>query len=424
MPNALSFLVDPEYWKSVRKTAPNSLANLSKGITAGFLGAPVDIANMALQPIGFGSERPVGGSNQLGRLMGADTNSVPYMVGDMLPTGPDDLARGLPLMAGIFAGKSAKTADLAKLMKAEELRAAGVPDSKIWGETGWTFGFPDKNPRFEIPDNAAKFRETPRENLTLPMPTDRAISHQDLFAAYPDVRDTRTMFDKSLGGSYDGNYIRVGTADAPYPMGTQLHELQHAIQQREGFARGGSPENAPIPFMDEISAIRTAKNKLNIDPYAIQNKRASGYPLQQYEIDRYKTWEDLTTKEDDLLAKSHKVSPHEAYRRLAGEAEARLTQARMNMTPAERAASYPPSMFDVPVENQIVRYGDDVARSVPSSNITELIRQAQSQIEAENAIKNALKYTTNNRVRNTMVGAGAFGAGVGAGYYGIDKATK
>jgi len=351
-------LSDSDYWRSVRDTAPASLRTLAQGLTAGTLGAPVDIANMVLQPFGLGSKQPIGGSNQLGRLIGADTRSVPYKIGDLLPIGPDDLVRGLPLMAGIFAGKSAKTADLAKLAKAEELRALGIPDSKIWGKTGWTFGFPDKQPRFEIPDDAAKFRETPRENLTLPMPTDRAISHQDLFAAYPDVRDTRTMFDKSLGGSYDGNYIRVGTADAPYPMGTQLHELQHAIQQREGFARGGSPENAPIPFMDEISAIRTAKNKLNIDPYAIQNKRASGYPLQQYEIDRYKTWEDLTTKEDDLLAKSHKVSPHEAYRRLAGEAEARLTQARMNMTPAERAASYPPSMFDVPVENQIVRYGD------------------------------------------------------------------
>ena len=35
---------------------------------------------------------------------------------------------------------------------------------------------------------------------------------------------------------------------------------------------------------------------------------------------------------------------------------------RMNMTAPERAASYPPSMFDVPVKDQIVRYGDDVAR--------------------------------------------------------------
>ena len=156
MPNALSFLLDPEYWRLVRQTAPNSLAQLSKGITAGLLGAPVDIANMAMQPFGFGSERPVGGSNQLGRLMGADTESTPYQVGSMLPVSPADLAQGLPVMAGMFAGKGAKTANLAKLLKAEELRAAGIPDSKIWGETGWMFGFPDKQPRFEIPDDVAR----------------------------------------------------------------------------------------------------------------------------------------------------------------------------------------------------------------------------------------------------------------------------
>jgi len=37
----------------------------------------------------------------------------------------------------------------------------------------------------------------------------------------------------------------------------------------------------------------------------------------------------------------------------------------MNMTAAQRAASYPPSMFDVPVKDQIVRYGDGQAMSVP-----------------------------------------------------------
>lgn len=47
--------------------------------------------------------------------------------------------------------------------------------------------------------------------------------------------------------------------------------------------------------------------------------------------------------------------PMEAYRRLAGEAEARLTQARMNMTMPERLASYPPDMFDIPPDRQIVR---------------------------------------------------------------------
>jgi len=378
MANALSFLADPEYWRSVRQTAPNSLSKLAQGLATGIAGAPVDLANMAMQPFGIGSERPIGGSNHLAELLNADTRSAPYQIGTMLPVSPTDMVYGLPLLAGIFAGKSAKTADLAKLMKAEELRAAGVPDSKIWGETGWTFGFPDKKPRFEIPDNAAVMAEdAPRQ---LAQNTGRSqsdiFSHDQLYDSYPESANLWTArMPGEYGGAYTGgvmgksDMISLGmpkkNIDLQEVKGTNLHELQHAIQQREGFARGGSPENAPIPFMDEISAIRTAKNQLNIDPYAIQNKRASGYPIQQSEIDRYKQWEELTAKEDDLLSESQKISPFEAYRRLAGEAEARLTQARMNLTPEQRLAQYPVSQFDVPVENQIVRYGDDVARSVP-----------------------------------------------------------
>jgi hypothetical protein len=51
-------------------------------------------------------------------------------------------------------------------------------------------------------------------------------------------------------------------------------------------------------------------------------------------------------------------SPEElnnAYLRLAGEAEARLTQNRMNMNMQERLQSYPYDMLDVPIDQLIVR---------------------------------------------------------------------
>ena len=49
------------------------------------------------------------------------------------------------------------------------------------------------------------------------------------------------------------------------------------------------------------------------------------------------------------------MAPHELYRRLAGEAEARLTQARIPLTAGERRARPPWQEFDVPPEQQIVR---------------------------------------------------------------------
>jgi hypothetical protein len=53
--------------------------------------------------------------------------------------------------------------------------------------------------------------------------------------------------------------------------------------------------------------------------------------------------------------KRYGEDPYEAYRRLAGEAEARATQARMNMTPAERRATFPFDSYDVPVNQLIIR---------------------------------------------------------------------
>jgi hypothetical protein len=267
-------------------------------------------------------------------------------------------------LAGIFAGKGAKTADIVMLDLAQKLKQAGVPDREIHAKTGWTFGFADGKPRFEIDDSAAKFTKAgnPSKHEWLTINTGKAFDHPDLYAAYPELKQTSMYFTPKEGGSYSptarlsgDNEFTIGTKGNPTSV--VLHEFEHPIQQIEGHAVGGSPDNAPIPFMDEISAIRTAKNQLNIDPYAIQKKRAGGHQLQQYEIDRYKQWEELKAKEDDLLAKSLEISPYEAYKRIAGEAEARLTQARMNMTAEQRLKSYPLDMMDVPISEQIVRYG-------------------------------------------------------------------
>ena len=51
------------------------------------------------------------------------------------------------------------------------------------------------------------------------------------------------------------------------------------------------------------------------------------------------------------------------YRRLAGEAEARATQARMNMDMPQRLATFPEDSFDVPMDQLIVRYGDGPSMS-------------------------------------------------------------
>ena len=59
------------------------------------------------------------------------------------------------------------------------------------------------------------------------------------------------------------------------------------------------------------------------------------------------------------------------YHALAGEAEARQVQVRMDMSPAERAAKPFYQSFDVPEADQIVRYGDGPSASSPKSPVDE-----------------------------------------------------
>ena len=125
----------------IRKNRLSDIANapgrFAQGAFTGIVGGPVELANMALKPFGLGSERPIGGMNHLASLINADTKSIPYQAGTMLPLGVDDLGVGAMALAGIFAGKGAKTADIAKLGLAQEMAKKGIPDELIHKETGW-----------------------------------------------------------------------------------------------------------------------------------------------------------------------------------------------------------------------------------------------------------------------------------------------
>ena len=141
------------------------------------------------------------------------------------------------------------------------------------------------------------------------------LDHPEMYQAYPGHGDMRLSIDKGepwTYGSYrDGNIslapeIAYGLEEG---KSTALHELQHATQEAEGFARGGSPSE----FRKELADL--------------------GVPE-----------EDAADMADDM------------YHALAGEAEARQVQVRMDMTPTERALVPFYDEFDVPEAEQLVRY--------------------------------------------------------------------
>ena len=270
-------------------------------------------------------------------------------------------------VAAIFAGPMARTANRKMLQRAEELAAQNAPREQIWNETGWFKGV-DGKWRFEIDDSQAITPFPTQERVTNKgsdsgTAFQAALNHPKVFDAYPDARrmdwvitnsDQRRGGYEPAKGEFPPRIISQGptTTDRRSAL---MHELQHRIQDMEGFAVGANPESAygliEKPRLDEL---REKTKALRIDPYRIANKRSGGYPLTPEEVEKYAEWERLQDARDEIL--SNMVSPYEAYKRHAGETEARLVQKRMDLTTDQRRARAPWLDYDVPEQDQFVRF--------------------------------------------------------------------
>ncbi len=267
-------------------------------------------------------------------------------------------------LVGMFAGPSAKTADLSALKVAQEMAKAGASREDIFGKTGWFQGA-DAKWRFEIPDNTSFYRGLPAQDGDT---VGRQFSHQLLYDAYPDMAKINhyTMQERGvIGGKQRGEYragydpsnqsqaqILIG---GPDKGSTMLHELQHAVQNQEGFARGGNTiglqKGTPAweIYQERLAAMST--------PLSIENYAAvAGFNSVEEAKKSYKEYLKIIKKpsrEADRAAQEYAVE--NAYRRLAGEVEARNVQKRVDMTPEQRKATPPWVTEDVPLANQYIR---------------------------------------------------------------------
>jgi hypothetical protein len=257
---------------------------------------------------------------------------------DVLPTSAAAklTAIAAPAIGGMFIGRGAKTWNALAAAKAKELEAAKVDPKIIWQQTG-TWKGPDGKWRQEIPDNAPKITDDVfygiKANQRFTGPIRQALPHEDLFRAYPDTGDISSGFYawSKPEGTYDKftDSITAGGPGTTSQKSAAVHELQHAIQQREGFARGGSSQE----FISDIEAL-SSLNRIGFS-----------------EMDDFQKimLADLRKKYGSIK------TPQQAYQNLAGEAEARATQARMNMTSEQRRATFPEESYDVPLNELIIR---------------------------------------------------------------------
>jgi hypothetical protein len=185
-----------------------------------------------------------------------------------------------------FAGENAKTANRLQLSTAKQMFKDGVDNETIRQQTGWFKGY-DGKWRFEISDKDIKiknkhilkdmlkmfeFEQARQDSLTGKITggefariakesvwSDFAnrtikdyISHENLFKAYPSLKNAKIQFKYLEGGArgafdpYSNTLYLNIVFTHRYTNFTEelkkaiVHELQHAIQTIEGFAKGAS----------------------------------------------------------------------------------------------------------------------------------------------------------------------------------------
>lgn len=315
-----------------------------------------------------------------------------------------------------YAGKNANGANLDSLREAQEMQAAGADMESIRKATGWHEGM-DGKWRWEIDDSKMEYhragdalfgRNHPeyaeqqrleqkmlygeltdaeqarlraltetwgRERSRLSERVERGnarledvLDHEELFRAYPQLRHVRVVFDETPKGvlgsfSAEGNQITISEELRDAPQDVLIHEIQHAIQNAEGFAKGSNRQywEEKLTNGDEIQSkgFQEAREKLiqfqldeaNEEILALRDQLEKAGELDDGFREYDRIWEeaerrgldkkineyyDLRENYYDQLHKPQRSVPSELYYNTAGEIEARDAANRRPMSSETR----------------------------------------------------------------------------------------
>lgn len=243
------------------------------------------------------------------------------------------------------------------------------------------------------------------ENQTLTTKLEDVVDAPELFRAYPQLKNLTVEFGdlpRSVGGYYAPvkKIIRLDRHANISVKSTRenlAHEIQHAIQDIEGFARGSNLEEnsfanvlradlQPLYAMMQDSEAWKIYREMEDQAFELMDDdlmaRAGAYAddpeiqsifkEQQRLRDKYGINHDVLEAianyhptSDSIWQKIHENHldyARQRYHRSAGEVEARNVQDRLDMTNEQRRQSTLESTESYPRNEQIVRYGDNLYR--------------------------------------------------------------
>ena len=284
---------------------------------------------------------------------------------------------------------------LEDLSVAKQMAEAGKEAETIKLATGWEKGA-DGKWRTETDDNWQFSPEFLRLEPYESLPIDRCIQEgTELFSAYPELREFNVRLSTSVEmqqskGWFDreGEEIVLQQDGLPAMKKTLIHEIQHYIQEQEGFAPGGNLYTA-----SRLAATGNYSSTELADAYRKFHDNVKLLPGDLYEnigrvlhedsfrnfrdvlgeelgelwgsketaIDFMRNAYDSSNRETFLqiyeaeLEKAEKGHPDafSLYRRLAGEVEARNAERRSGLSLKERLRTLLANTEDVAEQDKI-----------------------------------------------------------------------
>lgn len=368
------------------------------------------------------------------------------------------------------AGIGARTADSAALRRAEALEKSGTDNETIRKETGWYRGM-DGQWRFEIDDSKIKLRyeasaENGREMIPNYTTLGNLIDAPELFAAYPDMRNMDVVFQDLNDGAYGAYNRQFDSIDlsrklksSQYDLlDTLTHEIQHAVQNREGFTRGTNPTYWNRKLENGFDSRTTNQKKRSAQLAEKYNQLKSADPQLMKAVEELEDmtptvprgevdwdtleqltpdppeWEQYDAKREGILEKygdrayeyMDTVSqarsiqgeggrtPTQLYYATAGEIEARDTTSRRRMS-AEERKNTPPKLGDADtvfadgntmaayaeangnIRRNNIEYADNAARNAAQKALHDRMVSEGKTLDLTENRENASQYFPNLR---------------------------
>jgi hypothetical protein len=290
-----------------------------------------------------------------------------------------------PNFMGTFIGVGSKLWNPKLAFQAAKLEKQGVSPEEILKQTGTSRGL-DNQFRQEISDENAlikgtgKFGDVYEQRKTaygVTTPTvEEVMRHPELFEAYPQLKGNQVMLLPATSrnnASYSPaeRIIRVNpNLTADQARSSMLHELQHGVQEIEGFNKGTDAGIFLKKYQEQADELEERLMQANKD-------------LKLHAGGKY--YDDLL-KERDAIGKEYRDfmgadqqgvirKATQEYKAYGGEAEARLTQARQKLTADQRKQIYPyikgQNALDINPEDAIIK----MENNSPTITRKELLQQ-------------------------------------------------